>query len=78
MQAPTIITPVRQLAKASDGKHYLLTPNGKRRIIGGQRWEFCFTFQYRRCDERGKIIPRVRQSKKVRLAMRHAASLLNA
>lgn len=78
MQAPTIITPVRQLEKASDGKHYLLTPNGKRRIIGGQPWEFCFTFQYRRCDERGKIIPRFRQSKKNRLRARARRASLKA
>jgi len=76
MKAPITHIPSRHLVKASDGQHYLLTPNKTRSLAefgGGHR--IFFTYQYRRCDESGNITPRVRQSKKNRIRARR---LINA
>ena len=75
MQAPIISEYKEFLIKSSSGQHYRLTPNGKRQF--GKPGHFIYTFQYRRCDERGNITPRVRQSKKNRIRARIRARRLS-
>jgi len=71
MQPPITSIYQKVLVKSANGQHYRLTPNGKI----GKPEHFIYTFQYRRCDERGNITPRVRQSKKSSIRARR---LINA
>jgi len=63
-------------ARASDGKRYLLIPRKSRKHASIDK--VSIGFQYRRIDETGAIIPRIRQSKKQRLAIRRAAGFKGA
>jgi hypothetical protein len=68
MQAPISFDNKEFITKDASGQHYRLTPNTKRTPR---------SFQYRRCDVLGTIMPRVRQSKKERLAIRREDRFLN-
>jgi hypothetical protein len=62
---------------ASDGRRYRLTPNAVRvfQTAPGQPKQDCFTFSYRRIDENGQPIKRIRISKKNRLRLKRAVAL---
>lgn len=62
---------------ASDGRRYRLTPNGLRvwKDKPGQPEQSCLTFEYRRIDENGQPIKRIRISKKNRLRLKRAVAL---
>ena len=81
---PPLIAPAANLKPytvvASDGRRYRLIPNGKRSWQAelGKPWQSCCTFQYRRIDSDGKIINRVRMSKKNRIRLRRAVALAAA
>lgn len=73
---PPLIAPAPNLASynvtASDGRRYRLIPNGVRVIDTppGQPVQKCVTSQYRRIDNDGKLIKRIRISKKNRLRLK--------
>jgi hypothetical protein len=80
LSRPPLIAPAANLRSytviASDGKGYRLTPNGKQswQTEPGKPYQSCVTFQYRRIDQDGKLIKRVRMSKKNRLRLKRAVS----
>lgn len=80
---PPLIAPAPNLASynvtASDGRRYRLIPNGKRgwQADPSKPVVSIVTFQYRRIDNDGKIIKRVRMSKKNRLRLKRHLAFLN-
>jgi hypothetical protein len=77
---PPLIAPAPNLSSynvtASDGRRYRLIPTGVRHLPTppGQPVQKCVTFQYRRIDEHGKLIKRIRISKKNRLRLKRAVA----
>lgn len=79
--APPLVNPNSKFAgytvTASDGRRYRLTQNAIRsfQTAPGQPYQNCFTFSYRRIDEKGQPIKRIRISKKNRLRLKRAVAL---